>query len=79
MDVPINFCNGEGYSFRNEGGVSGVLCKNLFLADLLESQYLLEILKISLTVKNSENEVKSGSSKRLSHRGAQFFFNEEVK
>ena len=51
----------------------------MFLADLLESQYLLEILKISLTVKNSENEVKSGSSKRLSHRGAQFFFNEEVK
>ena len=33
----------------------GVLCKNVLLADLLGSQYLLEILQTSLTFKNLEN------------------------
>ena len=37
--------------FWNEGAVSGVLCENIFLADLLVSHYLLEILQTSLTVK----------------------------
>ena len=37
-----------------------VLCKNIFLANLLGSQHLLEILQISLTFKNSEKVVKSG-------------------
>ena len=35
----------------NEGAVSGVLCKNIFLADLLVSHDLFEILQTSLTVK----------------------------
>ena len=58
----------------NEGAVSGVLCKNIYLADLLGSQYLSEILQTSLNVKNSENVVKSGCfEKRLRWR-APFFF-----
>ena len=35
----------------NELGVSGVMCKNNCLADLLRSQGLFEILQTSLTVK----------------------------
>ena len=42
------------------------LCRNILLADLLGSQYLLEILQTSLTVKNNENGLKSGCfEKRL--------------
>ena len=37
-----------------------VSCVKLFFADLLRIQYLFEILQTSLTVKNSENVVKSG-------------------
>ena len=44
----------------NEGAVSGVLCKKIFLAELLENEYLFEILQTSFTVKSSENVVKSG-------------------
>ena len=47
--------------FWNEGTVSGVLYKNNFVSDLLGSQYLLEILQSSLTVKNNENGEKSES------------------
>ena len=36
--------------------------------------YLFEILKTSLTVKNSENMVKSGSFKKPSPWRTQFFF-----
>ena len=39
--------------FRNEGAVSGVLYKNNFVSDLLESQHLFEILQTSLTFNNS--------------------------
>ena len=35
------------------------MCKNILLADLLLSQYLLEILQSSLAVKNNENGIKS--------------------
>ena len=35
----------------NEKAVSDVLCKNKFLADLLENQYLFEISQTSFTVK----------------------------
>ena len=48
-----NFCS-------NEGAVSGALFKIIFVADLLDSLYLFEILQTSLTVKNSENVAKSG-------------------
>ena len=51
--------------FWNEGGMLGVLCKYLFLADLLGSLYLLEMLKSSITVKNNENVVKSGCFEKL--------------
>ena len=47
----------------NEGAVSGVLCKKIFLAELLENEYLFEISQTSFTVKSSENVVKSGVSK----------------
>ena len=61
---------------RNEGAVSGVLCKNIFVADLLGSQYLFETLQTSLTVKNSEIGVKSGCfENRLQWRAPIFFLN----
>ena len=34
--------------YWNEGAVSGVLCKNIFVVDLLGSQYLFEILQTLL-------------------------------
>ena len=40
------------------------LCENILLADLLESQHLLEMLQTSLTFKNSEKVVKSGCFKK---------------
>ena len=60
--------------YQNEGAVSGFLYKNNFVSDLLGSQHLLEILQTSLTVKNSENEVKSGCfKKRFAMESANFF------
>ena len=51
-----------------------VFCENNYLADLLGSQYLLKILQTSLTVKNSENVVKTGCfQKRLRRRAPNFF------
>ena len=47
-------------NYWNEEAVSSVLLKNIFSGDLLGSQYLFVILQTSLTVKNSENVVKSG-------------------
>ena len=49
--------------FGNKGGMWGVLCKNILLAYLSGSQHLYQILQSSLTVKNSENVLKSGVSK----------------
>ena len=57
----------------HEGTVSGVLCENIFLADLLGSQYLCEILQTSLTFKNSENVVKSGCFQRFAMESTTFF------
>ena len=49
----------------------------IFLADLLESQYLFEILQTSLTIKNSENVVKGRCfENRLRWRAPTFFRNE---
>ena len=45
--------------------MSGVFCKNSFYAGLLGSQYFVETLETSLTVKNSENEVKSGCFEKI--------------
>ena len=51
-----------------------VFFENNYLADLLGSQYLLKILQTSLTVKNSENVVKTGCfEKRLRRRAPNFF------
>ena len=49
----------------------------IFLADLLESQHLFEILQTSLTIKNSENVVKGRCfENRLRWRAPTFFRNE---
>ena len=51
--------------------------KNIFVADLLRSQYLFEILQTSLIVKNSENGVKQRCfEKCLPWRALIFFRNE---
>ena len=51
-----------------------VSCVKILLADLLGSQYLLEILQTSLTFKNSEEVIKSGCfEKRLRWRAPIFF------
>ena len=63
--------------FWNKGGVSGVLCKNIFAADLLRSQYLFEISQTSLTIKNSENGGKSGCFEKCSRWRALIFFQNE--
>ena len=92
MDVSKNFCDGKHKLFIgmkeqcqwkaqtfywNEGAVSGVLCKSIFEADLLGSQHLFEILQTPLTVKNSENVVKSGCfEKYLRWRAPIFFLHE---
>ena len=52
-----------------------VLLKNIYLADLLGSQHLFEILQTSLTAKNSyENMVKRRRFKNPLQRSAPFFF-----
>ena len=77
MDVSKNFCDGES-NFLNKESSDGVLGKNIFLADLSGCQYLFEILQTSLSVKNSENVVKSGCfEKRLGRRVVTFFQNQE--
>ena len=63
--------------YQNEGAVSVVLYKNNFVSDLLGSQHLLEILQTSLTVKNSENGVKSGCFKKSLRWRAPIFFQNE--
>ena len=60
----------------NERSVSGVLCKNIFVADLSESQYLLETFQTSFAVKNSENIVNSGCFEKCSGWRALIFFSE---
>ena len=63
--------------FGNERAVSGILYKNNFVSDLLGSQHLFEILQTSLTLKNSENVVKSGCFKKLLRWRAPIFFRNE--
>ena len=60
-----------------EGAASSVLCKNNFVADLLGSQYLLEILETSLTVQISENVVESGCFEKCLRWRAPIFFRNE--
>ena len=63
--------------YWNEGTVSGVLNKNICVADLLGRQYLFETLQISFTVNNSKNVVKSGCfKKRFQWRTPTFFRND---
>ena len=50
------------------------MCENILLADLLGSQHLYEILQTSLTVKNSEDVVKSGCFEKLLLWRAPIFF-----
>ena len=58
MDVSKSFWDGER-NFLKMKEKYKVFCLKVFLADLLGSQHLFEIIQISLTVKNSENMVKS--------------------
>ena len=75
MNVSRNLCDEEHkIFFGNEGAVSGVLYKNNFVSDLLGSQYLLEILQSSLTVKNNENGIKNGCFEKLLRWRAPIFF-----
>ena len=59
------------------------MCKNIFVADLLRSQFLFELLQTSLTVKNSENGMVGGGGggvdawKNVSDGQRQFFFRNE--
>ena len=48
--------------------------KNSFLADLLGSQHLFEILQTSFNVKNSENVVKVDVLKNVCNRECQLLF-----
>ena len=73
MDVSKNFWRTQIF-YWNEGAVSGVLRKNIFVAGLLGSQYLFEILQTSLAVKNSENVIKSGCFEKCLRCRAPFFF-----
>ena len=62
----------------NEGAVSGVLRKNIFVTDLFRCHHLFEVLLTSHTFKNSENVLKSGCFENLLRWGAPIFFiNEE--
>ena len=61
----------------NEGAVSGVLCKNIFVTDLLGSQHLFEKLLTSHTFKNSENVVKCGCFENLLRWRAPILFRNE--
>ena len=61
--------------FCKEGAVSGVSCKIIFVADLLGSQYLVEILQTSFIVKDNENVVKSVFRKTFAMKNAIFFRN----
>ena len=62
MDDSGNFCNEDIYFVKMKHRCKVPCVK---IADLLGSQYLFEILQISLIVKNSENMVKSGCFKNL--------------
>ena len=54
--------------------MSCVLCKNIFLVDLLGSKSLFEILQTAAAVKNSENVVKSGCLEKCLRWRAPIFF-----
>ena len=73
MDVSKNFWRTQIF-YWNKGAVSGVLRKNIFVAGLLGSQYLFEILQTSLAVKNSENVIKSGCFEKCLRCRAPIFF-----
>ena len=59
--------------FEIKEGSKVYLCENILLADLLESQHLLEMLQTSLTFKNSEKVVKSGCFKKRLRWTVPFF------
>ena len=67
-----NFC-------WNDEAVIDVFCKNIFVTDLHGSKYLFEILQTSLTVKTSENVVKSGCFEKLLRWRVTTLFRNEAK
>ena len=52
--------------------------KKYFVAGLLGSQYLFEIVQTSLTVTNTENVLKNGCFKKHCRWRAQIIFRNEV-
>ena len=56
-----------------------VFCKNIFVTDLHGRKYLFEILQTSLTVKTSENVVKSGFFEKLLRWRVTTLFRNEAK
>ena len=54
-----------------------VLSKNIFVPDLIGSQYLFEISQTSLTIKNSDSVVKSRCFEKLLRWRAPIFFRNE--
>ena len=63
-----------GIFFGNERGMSGDLCKNIFLKDLFGIQYFFELHYTSLPDKDSENVVKSRCFEKFLLRRAQISF-----
>ena len=59
--------------------IASMFCKNNFVADLLSSSYLFEILQTSFNVKNSKNVVKSPCFEKLLRWRAPTLFQNEVK
>ena len=57
--------------------MQGILSKNIFVGDVLGSQYLYRILQTCLTVKNSKNGVKSGCFVNCLRWKAPIFFRNE--
>ena len=76
MDVFKSFCDRERIFCGMKEGCK-VSWVKYFLAGLLGSQYLREILPTSLTVKNGENMVKSGCFEKNCDGECQIFL--EVK
>ena len=78
MDEVYNISN--KYQLPNEGmkeQCQMFYFKNIFVADLSGSQHLFEIFQTSLTVKNSEEMVKSGCFEKCSLWRAPIFFRNE--
>ena len=67
------------FKMKKACNMSCVKSKNIFLDDLLRSKYLLDILKTSLTVNNSENVGERGCFENVCDGERQLFFEMKEK